>query len=247
MKHDTIKKIVKKRYAQIARSNGYCGCNTLTHTKEISQAIGYSDYDVNEFSDANLGLGCGNPTAFSSIKEGDTVLDLGSGAGFDCFLAVKKAGVKGMVIGIDMTEDMIEKATENAEKYGYVNVEFRLGDIDDLPVKSNSVDVIISNCVINLAPDKSKVFQEAYRVLKNNGRMYMSDIVLLNELTDEQRKNEDLIAGCVGGALLKDDYLTIITTTGFSIRVLLEDRDISKKQYDNLPIESLSLELVKQI
>jgi len=246
MKHDTIKKIVKNRYAQIARSNGCCGCNTSTNAKEISQAIGYSDYDVNEFSDANLGLGCGNPTAFSNIKEGDIVLDLGSGAGFDCFLAVKKAGVKGMVIGIDMTEDMIEKATENAEKYGYDNVEFRLGDIDNLPVKSNSVDVIISNCVINLAPDKSKVFQEAYRVLKNNGRMYVSDIVLLNELTDEQRKNEDLIAGCVGGALLKDDYLTIIRTTGFSIRVLSEDSDISKKQYDDMPIESLSLEIVKQ-
>jgi len=246
MKHDTIKKIVKNRYAQIARSNGCCRCNTSTNAKEISQAIGYSDYDVNEFSDANLGLGCGNPTAFSNIKEGDIVLDLGSGAGFDCFLAVKKVGVKGMVIGIDMTEDMIEKATENAEKYGYDNVEFRLGDIDNLPVKSNSVDVIISNCVINLAPDKSKVFQEAYRVLKNNGRMYVSDIVLLNELTDEQRKNEDLIAGCVGGALLKDDYLTIIRTTGFSIRVLSEDSDISKKQYDDMPIESLSLEIVKQ-
>ena len=246
MKHDTIKKIVKNRYAQIARSKNCCGCSTIDNAKGISQAIGYSDYDVNEFSDANLGLGCGNPTAFSNIKEGDTVLDLGSGAGFDCFLAVKKAGVKGMVIGIDMTEDMIEKATENAEKYGYDNVEFRLGDIDDLPVKSNSVDVIISNCVINLAPDKSKVFQEAYRVLKNNGRMYVSDIVLLNDLTDEQRKNEDLIAGCVGGALLKDDYLTIIKTTGFSIRVLSEDRDISKKQYNNMPVESLSLEIVKQ-
>ena len=195
--------------------------------------------------EANLGLGCGNPTAFSKIREGDIVLDLGSGAGFDCFLAAKKVGDSGKVIGVDMTEEMIGKSKGIAKKYGFNNVEFRLGDIDDLPVDDNSVDIVISNCVINLAPDKLKVFKEAYRVLKDNGKMYVSDIVLLEDLTEEQRKNEELIAGCVGIALLKDDYLKIVSDAGFNYRILSEDKEISKKQYQGIQLESLKVEASK--
>jgi len=150
-----------------------------------------------------------------------------------------------LFFGVDMTEKMISIATENAKKYGYKNVEFRLGDIDQLPVESNSIDVIISNCVINLAPDKLKVFREAYRVLKKNGRMFISDIVLLEDLSDKQRNNEELICSCVGGALLKDIYLKIIRDAGFKVRILLENMDISKKQYQGIPLESLSIEAIK--
>ena len=173
------------------------------------------------------------------------VLDLGSGAGFDSFLAAKKVGNTGKVIGVDMTEEMIQKAQGLASKYGYRNVEFRYGDIENLPVDDESVDVVISNCVINLAPDKLKVFREAYRVLKQNGRMYVSDIVLLEELTEEQRCNEELIAGCVGGALLKEDYLKIINNAGFKYNILDEDIDISKTQYQGFNLESLKVELYK--
>ena len=189
-----------------------------------------------------MGLGCGNPTALAEAKEGDVVLDLGSGAGFDCFLAAKKVGQSGKVIGIDMTEEMIKKARGIAEKYNYNNVEFRLGDIDELPVEDESVDIIISNCVINLAPDKSEVFKEAYRVLKKGGRMYVSDIVLLEELSEEQRRNEELIAGCVGGALLKEDYLKKVRDAGFMVRILSENKEISKEQYQGIPLESLQIE-----
>ena len=180
-----------------------------------------------------------------SIREGETVLDLGSGAGFDCFLAAKKVGDKGHVIGVDMTQEMIDRAGQNAKKHGFENVEFKLGDIEKLPVESNSVDVIISNCVINLAPDKPKVFSEAFRVLKKGGRMYISDIVLLKDLTPEQKRNEELIAGCVGGALLRDDYLAIVGKAGFEVNVLSEDKDISERQYQNIPLESLKIEAKK--
>ncbi len=170
---------------------------------KIAKSIGYSDEEIQIASEANLGLGCGNPIALANIKKGDVVLDLGSGAGFDSFLALKKVGDSGKVIGVDMTKEMIYKARNLADKYGFKNVEFKLGDIEKLPVENECIDVIISNCVINLAPDKLKVFKEAYRVLKKTGRMYVSDIVLLEELTNEQRSDEKLIAGCVGGALLK--------------------------------------------
>jgi len=247
MKEDEIKKIVKKRYSQIAQKTSCCGGSTACSisNKDIARTIGYSDKEINNFSDANLGLGCGNPTAISLIKEGDVVLDLGSGVGFDCFLAAKKVGDSGKIIGVDMTEEMIMKARENAKKYGYNNVEFRLGDIDNLPLKSNSIDVIISNCVINLSPDKLNVFKEAYRVLKNKGRMYISDIVLLEDLSEEQRNNEDLIASCVGGALLKNSYLKIIKEAGFNVRILSENKEVSKRQYQGLPLESLSVEAIK--
>jgi arsenite methyltransferase len=154
-------------------------------------------------------------------------------------------GDTGKVIGVDMTEEMIDKARNLADKYDFKNVEFRHGDIENLPVENESIDIIISNCVINLAPDKLKVFKEAYRVLKKTGKAYVSDIVLLGELTEEQRCDEELIAGCVGGALLKKDYLKAITNSGFHFRILDEDKEISNRQYQGLNLESLKVELFK--
>jgi len=242
MEQDKIKNIVKKSYANIASGCG-CGCK---NAQTISKSIGYSDEEMNAVPEANLGLGCGNPIALGKIKEGDVVLDLGSGAGFDAFLASKRVGTSGKVIGVDMTEEMIAKANANAKKYNYTNVEFRLGDIENLPFENNSIDIIISNCVINLAPNKHKVFQEAFRVLKSGGRMYISDIVLLENLREEQKNDETLIAGCVGGALLKDDYLEIIKNSGLKVNILGENKNISKIQYQGLPLESLAVEAVKR-
>ena len=242
----STKEIVKKHYSKIAIENKTCCCcNSNVSSETISKEIGYSDQDINAIPDANLGLGCGNPTAIGKIKRGDIVLDLGSGAGFDSFLASKKVGISGKVIGVDMTKEMINKAKEIAKKYSYKNVEFRLGDIENLPVEDDSIDIIISNCVINLAPDKLKVFKEAYRVLKKTGKLYVSDIVLLKELTEEQRSNEELIAGCVGGALLKEEYLKIIKKAGFNYRIVSENKDISKTQYQGIPLESLTVEAFK--
>lgn len=248
MKKENIKKIVKESYEKMAESNGCCcscGCNPKG-SEEIAKTLGYSEQEINVVPDANLGLGCGNPTVLDKINEGMTVLDLGSGAGFDCFLASKKVGMKGKVIGVDMTEKMIKKAKENAKKYGYNNVEFRLGDIEELPVEDNSVDIIISNCVINLAPDKPKVFSEACRVLKESGKLVVSDIVLLKELSQKDMKDEELIAGCVGGAVLKDEYIEMIKKAGFEIKEITEDTDISKRQYNQLPVESLKLVAYKK-
>jgi arsenite methyltransferase len=245
MKKKNVKKIVRESYRKIAKKE-ICGCcGGKQSNVDIAKSIGYSDEEIAIAGDANFGLGCGNPTALANINKGDVVLDLGSGAGFDAFLALKKVGDSGKVIGVDFTEEMVEKAKGLAEKYNYKNVEFRLGDIENLPVENESIDVIISNCVINLAPDKLKVFKEAYRVLKETGRMYVSDIVLLSELTEEQRSNEELIAGCVGGALLKEDYLEIITNAGFNYRILDENADISKRQYNGINLESLKVELYK--
>jgi arsenite methyltransferase len=243
MDKDQIKQIVKKGYSQIADKQKCC-CDKKCDI-EISKQIGYSDQDINAAFEANLGLGCGNPTALGQIKEGDVVLDLGSGAGFDSFLAAKRVGKSGKVIGVDMTEAMIDKATKIAAKYNYKNVEFKLGDIEKLPNEDNSIDIIISNCVINLAPNKNQVFREAFRVLKPNGKMYVSDIVLLEELPPEIRENEELITGCVGGAILKDEYIKKIETAGFKVNINKEDKDISKKQYRGIPLESLSIEAIK--
>lgn len=244
MKKQGIKKIVKESYAKIARKESSCcscGCNG-NESETIAKAIGYSDSEINAVPEANLGLGCGNPTAMGEIKEGEVVLDLGSGAGIDCFLAAKRAGKTGKVIGIDFTKQMIALAKKNAKKYGFENVEFRFGDIEALPVEDNSVDVIISNCVINLAPDKEKVFREAFRVLKPQGKMLVSDIVLLEELTPAQRKDKKLIACCVGGALLKGEYLKIVQNAGFKVKIVSEDKKISKTQYKGIPLESLKIE-----
>jgi len=251
MKKDNIKQIVQKHYGEIATKNGAgccsnsCGCGDQATNEQITKSIGYSDQEIGNVSEANLGLGCGNPTGMGNIKDGDIVLDLGSGAGFDCFLAAKKVGSTGQVIGVDITQEMINRANQNAKKLNYRNVEFRLGDIEELPVENDSIDVIISNCVINLAPDKSKVFKEAFRVLKNGGKIYNSDIVLLENISDEQKGDDELIAGCVGGALLKNDYLKIIKDAGFKVKILSEDTDISKRQYQGIPLESLKIEATK--
>lgn len=245
MKNQEIKNVVKEDYGKIAKGGCSCNCGCGTSNEEISKDIGYSDEEINNVPEANLGLGCGNPTALGMIKKGDTVLDLGSGAGFDCFLASKKVGEKGNVIGVDMTPEMIKKATANAVKYNYNNVEFRLGDIEELPIENNSIDVIISNCVINLAPDKDKVFSESYRVLKNGGKMFVSDIVLLGELTEEQKKDEGLLTACVAGALQKEEYIQKIKNAGLKVKILGEDKDISVRQYSGIPLESLKVEIIK--
>lgn len=243
MEESKVKEVVKKSYANLATvQKNCCGCQSA---QTISKSIGYSDEEMNSVPDANLGLGCGNPIALSKIKAGDIVLDLGSGAGFDAFLAADRVGKTGRVIGVDLTEAMITKAQENAKKYNYLNTEFKLGDIENLPIADNSIDIIISNCVINLAPNKLQVFKEAFRVLKAGGRMYISDIVLLDNLTEEQKNDENLIAGCVGGALLKADYINIIKKSGLVVNILGENKDISKKQYQGMPLESLAVEAVK--
>jgi SAM-dependent methyltransferase len=246
MKEEEIKKIVKENYSKIVsdRSSCCCSCN-CSNQEKISKSIGYSSDEINLVPEANLGLGCGNPTALASIKQGDVVLDLGSGAGFDVFLASKKVGEKGKVIGIDFSEEMLKKAKKNAEKYGYKNVEFKQGDIEKLPIEDHLINVIISNCVINLAPNKEKVFKESYRVLRKGGKMFVSDIVLLKELAKEQKQDKNLISGCVAGASQKKDYINLIEKAGFKTRILGEDKDISKRQYSGIDLESLKIEATK--
>ncbi|HOW60262.1 MAG TPA: arsenite methyltransferase [Candidatus Moranbacteria bacterium] len=245
MQNDEVKKIVKESYTKIAKGSGYSCCGAKKEQERIAEEIGYAKEDIAKFSEANLGLGCGNPVAMAEMKEGDVVLDLGSGAGFDCFLAARRVKETGKVIGVDMVPEMVDKAKANSEKYGYENVEFKLGEIESLPVEDNSVDIIISNCVINLSPDKDKVFAEAYRVLKSGGKMFVSDIVLLQELPEEIKNNKELLSGCVAGALLKDDYVSKIKNAGFAVEILSEDLDISKKQYSGMPLESLKIKAIK--
>ncbi|MBT3397799.1 arsenite methyltransferase [archaeon] len=252
MENNEVKKTVREGYAKIASDGGCsnsCGCSlgnaNLKLNDEISKSIGYSDEEINNVPEANLGLGCGNPTALGGMEEGQTVLDLGSGAGFDVFLASKKVGDSGKVIGVDMTPEMIARARDNAEKYGYKNTEFRLGDIEDLPVDDNSVDIVISNCVVNLAPNKEKVFGEVHRVLRSGGKMYVSDIVLLGELSDEQKDSDELMVGCVAGAVQREDYISKIEGAGFKVNILGEDKEISKRQYTGIALESLKIEAIK--
>ncbi len=213
MKTEAIKEIVRKGYGKVARGGGGC-CGGDT-TEDLARSIGYSDEELSAVAgDANLGLGCGNPTALASLKEGEVVLDLGSGAGFDCFLAAQKVGPAGRVIGVDMTPEMIEKAEANAAKSAAENVEFRLGEIESLPLEDNSVDVVISNCVINLSADKQAVFREIHRVLKPGGRIAISDIALLEELPEKIRQSIEAYVGCVGGAILVDEYREILQAAG---------------------------------
>jgi len=222
MKNHKIKDIVKEKYRGIATASSSCCappascCGDSVSTEEISQRIGYSQDDLQSVPEgANLGLGCGNPLAFASLREGDTVVDLGSGAGFDCFLASRHVGAQGKVIGVDMTPEMVAKAQENALKGATTNVEFRLGEIENLPVEDNSVDVVISNCVINLSPAKSQVFAETFRVLKPGGRLLVSDIVLLKELPEFIKESVEAYVGCVAGASLKEEYLQTIKAAGY--------------------------------
>lgn len=226
MNEKDVKKMVREGYARAAQSSccvpsgsesgGAVASCCQINLNEISKKMGYTDEELKTVPEgSNLGLGCGNPLALASVKKGETVLDLGSGAGFDCFLAANKVGETGKVIGIDMTPEMVEKARENAEKGGYKNVEFRLGEIEDLPVEDSSVDVVISNCVINLSPDKESVFKEAFRVLTPGGKLIVSDIVLLKELPAFIKESAKAYTGCVAGAVLKDEYVKLIEKAGF--------------------------------
>jgi len=244
-KKNKVKKIVKEHYDEVAKKQASC-CSCGCGGDDIAQEIGYGEDELAEVGEANLNLGCGNPVSVANINQGETVLDLGSGPGFDCFLAAKKVGKEGRVVGVDISESMIDLANKNKQKYGFENVEFKLGEIEDLPVESESVDVVISNCVVNLSPEKSKVFREVRRVLKPGGRLYLSDIVLLKELTDEQREDEELLAGCVAGALLIDDYLEKIKQAGFRVKILAEDKEISKRQYQGIDLESIKIEAIKK-
>jgi len=242
VKEDEVKKIVRKGYAKIAKQKGSCctpsasSCNSDKLSDELSRRIGYSEEELKSVPEgANLGLGCGNPTAFASLKEGETVLDLGSGGGLDCFLAANKVGSNGKVIGVDMTPEMIDKARENARKGKRKNVEFRLGEIENLPAADNSVDVIISNCVINLSASKKRVFEEAFRVLKPGGRLMVSDIVLLKALPDAIKKNIDAYIGCLSGAEMKQEYLTTVKTAGFRGVKIVEESHFAIEDMVNDP------------
>ena len=221
MKDQEIRKAVRERYSNIAMQNNSCcgpsnACGCGSSLEAVSKSIGYRDEQLGSVPDgANLGLGCGNPTALASLKDGEVVLDLGSGAGFDCFLAANTVGKTGKVIGVDMTPEMLEKARENARKGDYHNVEFRLGEIENLPLADNYVDVVISNCVINLSPDKGRVFKEAYRVLKPGGRVMVSDIVLLKELPEYTKNSVEAYVACVAGATMREEYLANIKAAGF--------------------------------
>lgn len=220
MEEREIKKAVRDSYAKVATEMGSCcgpaGCGAAVGADIRSKAIGYTEDDLSAAPDgANMGLGCGNPVALSSLKEGETVLDLGSGPGLDCFLAASKVGPGGQVIGVDMTPQMLDKARANAAKGGYTNVEFRMGELEHLPVADGEVDVVISNCVINLVPDKKKTFGEAYRALKPGGRLAVSDMVLLGEWPQEVPKSIQAYAGCLAGAVRKDEYLAAVKEAGF--------------------------------
>jgi len=221
MKEGEVKKAVRESYSRIAKQGGSCcspnsSCGQSDLAEAVSRAIGYSDEEITTVPEgANLGLGCGNPVALAALHPGDIVLDLGSGAGFDCFLAASQVGKEGKVIGVDMTPEMIARARENASKGNYTNVEFRLGEIENLPLADSSVDVVISNCVINLAQRKGQVFQEAYRVLRPGGKFMVSDIVLLQELSEIIRNTIQAYVGCVAGAIKEADYLSEIETAGF--------------------------------
>jgi arsenite methyltransferase len=222
MKDDEARKVVRKAYARIAKQDSFCCspasscCGSVKTKEDVSRMIGYSKQELETVPrGANLGLGCGNPLALAALREGETVLDLGSGTGFDCFLAAKKVGKSGRIVGVDMTPDMIDKARTNAKKGNYGNVEFRLGEIENLPVPDKSIDIIISNCVINLSPDKERVFREAFRVLRPGGRLMISDLALLKEIPESIRNSVGAYVGCISGAILKSEYIAIVKSAGF--------------------------------
>lgn len=239
MEKKHIKDIVKEKYGNIAHESSPCCapstpcCGSTTSTDEISRIIGYSQAELQAVPEgANLGLGCGNPLAFAALNKGETVVDLGSGAGFDCFLAARRVGAQGKVIGVDMTPEMVTRAQENARKGNYANVEFRLGEIEQLPLPDDFADVVISNCVINLSPAKEKVFAETYRVLKPGGRLMISDIVLLKKLPDFIKASVEAYVGCVAGASLKADYLRTIQAAGF--------QGVTIQEETSFPVEGIA-------
>jgi len=254
VKDTDIKKQVRDRYARAAKESSSCcgsvsspccgGQSELTQG-QASKMVGYTAEELAAIpEDANLGLGCGNPTALARLKPGETVLDLGSGGGIDCFLAARKVGPSGRVIGVDMTPEMIDRARENARKNGAANVEFRLGEIENLPVADGTVDVIISNCVINLSTDKPRVFREAFRVLRPGGRLMVSDLTLKKPLPEKIRTSVEAYVACIAGAMVKDDYLGAIRTAGF--------KDVAVVQEKAFPAElvledSLASDVVKKL
>lgn len=224
MNNEQIKQNVKSGYANILKRNTkkpflpkvFQCCNSKEIAQDIGEKIGYSKEELkNVPEDANLGIGCGNPTALASIKKGETILDLGSGAGFDCFLASKETGETGSVIGVDITAEMVAQAKINAKKGDYKNVEFKIGEIENLPIKNNSIDLIISNCVINLSNQKEQVFKEAFRVTKPRGRIMISDIILLRKLPNYVKNSVEGHIACLAGAVKKEDYISAISKAGF--------------------------------
>ncbi len=236
-----IKNAVREKYTEIANQpkeqnlSSCCGATSSCGGNDVYNIMSDDYSNLKGYNpDADLGLGCGLPTEFAKIKEGDTVIDLGSGAGNDAFVARRLTGEKGKVIGVDFTEPMIARARENAEKLNLNNVEFRQGDIENMPVTANKADVIISNCVLNLVPNKQKVFEEIYRVLKPGGHFSISDIVLEGPLPDKWKQVAELYAGCVSGAIQKKEYLSLIEETGFTNIVLQKDKTI------NIPDDILS-------
>ncbi len=230
------RKLILKNYSAVATSKGANGCcgngcdcsGSSADATEIAKALGYSEEELADIPDAaNMGLGCGNPLAIAALKPGEAVLDLGSGGGFDCFLARKQVGAQGLVIGVDMTPDMIALARENARKAGYTNVSFRLGEIEHLPVADLSIDVIISNCVINLALEKEQVFRDAFRVLKPGGRLSISDIVATAELPDRIKDDLAMLSGCISGAETIENLHNMMRQAGFE-DIRLEPKDNSR-------------------
>jgi SAM-dependent methyltransferase len=237
LKHDEIRQAVRQTYEQIAQADAACGCGpsccapnaAAGDAKAVSMVLGYSRQDVEGIPEgANMGLGCGNPQAIAALKPGETVLDLGSGGGFDCFLAAKQVGESGKVIGVDMTPDMVSKARANAQKGGYANVEFRLGEIENLPVADGTVDVVISNCVINLSPDKLQVFRDSFRVLKSGGRLAISDIVATADLPEELKHDLALYSGCMAGATTIIELETMLRAARFE-QVFVTPKDESRE------------------
>jgi ubiquinone/menaquinone biosynthesis C-methylase UbiE len=243
MKEKEIKEAVKGRYGQIAKQDQQSCCPSCSGGASSilqSRGIGYKRDDLEQVpEEAIMGLGCGNPTATADLKVGEVVLDLGSGAGVDVFLAANKVGPTGKAIGVDMTKEMIDKAKRIATNHGYQNVEFRLGEMESLPVEDEYVDVIISNCVVNLSPDKSKVFQEAYRALKPGGRLTVSDIVSEGALPDEIKTDSNAWACCIGGALEQQEYLEKIKEAGFKDIEVVSSREFYIENKANQTNEKL--------
>lgn len=225
---EELKKIVQNKYRDIANQQDVSCCGDGFDSQEVYSSMSDAYDQIEGYAiEADLGLGCGLPTKFANIKKGDTVIDLGSGAGNDCFVARHETGATGKVIGIDFTEAMIDRARINAEKLGYNNVEFRQGDIENMPVSDNIADVIVSNCVLNLVPDKEKVIREIYRTLKPGGHFSISDIVLVGELPDALKSDAEMYAGCVAGAIQKDLYISHIKNTGFKNITIQKEKKIN--------------------
>ncbi len=243
---EIITEAVKAKYKSIAQGKTSVCCNQPADCGDgdqlVSVSTGYTKDDLAALPDgAEMGLGCGNPVALSEIKPGEVVVDLGSGGGIDCFLASQKTGERGLVIGIDMTEEMIEKARNNAQKGGFTNVEFRLGEIEHMPVEASSVDLVISNCVINLAVDKDRVFREIYRVLKPGGRMCVSDIVSKGTIPDKERDDLEKWAGCIAGALERSEYLSKIEKAGFDLPEIRASVDYDHGKTNDYSISSITV------